>query len=447
MKKILSMLLVFVMLVSTLSMLVSADFIYNDDGSKTWTPTKSDWSAISKDGVVSRFIIGADIHMDHYNSYAKLQATYDAAAKIGGVDALMIAGDLTHYGGDAEYAPLMENINKNTAANAINPNATGSSVGATILSMGNHDFGHTPEYNGKRGPADFTRNTGLEACALYWVNGVPVIALSPSEGTRSPSQVENGKEFGNNYDGRIEFVQQSYATIDATGYTGPILVIAHHRTPAKDTSKYISGSKERTEAYPNEILKAFQDHPSTIILTGHSHTWIGDTAEFIIQNNNGYTQVRAGTLGNDYGETTGHINATTGVKETGLKDYENDINCSAVLVDVMADGTTQLRALDIAKGEYIFDEVFTIDPADVDYYNTSANKAGTYSEGCQAPSFAADAASKITVEDKGNNSTVKITFPEATPATTSAKDAIDYYFIELKDANGNVVTNGVDSAS
>ncbi len=446
MKKFLSLLLAFVMIISTLAMFVSADFDENPDGTKVWRPTKSDWSSVEKGSdVLARFVIGADIHMDHYNSYNKLQATYDASEKIGGVDALMIAGDLTHYGTDAEYAPLMENINKNTSANTFaNPNATGNKVGATILSMGNHDFGHSTN-NNEVGPEDFKRNTGMDACALYWINGTPVIALSPYP-ERGPTQDES-REIGNNYDGRIAFVQQAYAEIDAKGHTGPILVIAHHRTPSKDVAKIISGDKDRNEYYPNEILQEFRDHPSTIIFTGHSHTWINDVGEFIIQNNNGFTQVRAGSLGNNYGDQKGNINATTGVREDPVKDYDNDLNCSAVLVDVMADGTAQLRALDIAKGEYIFDEVFTVDPDDVDYYNTSANKAGTYSEDCQAPSFPADAASQITVEDLGNNSSVVITFPEATPATSSAKDSIDFYFIELKDANGNIVTNGSDSAT
>ncbi len=439
MKKILSVLLVVLMLTSTLAMFVSADFDYAPDGSKSWKPTKSEWEAVEKgNDVVARFVIGADIHMDHYNSYNKLQNAYDVSEQIGGVDALMIAGDLTHYGYDNEYAPLMENINKNTTANSINPNATGNKVGATILSMGNHDFGHSTN-NGEKGSEDFKRNTGMDACALYWINDVPVIALSPSDGTRSPSQVENGKEFGNNYDGRIEFVQQSYAAIDATGYTGPIIVIAHHRTPASNIGKIIDGSKGRNEYYPTEILKEFRDHPNTIIFTGHSHTWINDMGSFILQNNNGFTHVRAGTLGNDYGNSDGAINASDGINQTIVKDYTNDLNCSAVLVDVMSDGTAQLRALDLAKGEYIFDEVFTIDYRDVDYYNTSANKAGTYSENCQAPSFPADAASQITVEDLGNNSSVIVSFPEATPATSSAKDSIDYYFIKIADSKGNVV--------
>ena len=135
MKKILSVLLTVAMLLSSLALLVGAEI----DADGKWTPVNSKWDAISRDGVSARFIIGGDIHFTYYNAQDKLAATYNAAKQIGGVDALMIAGDLTHFGTEALYAELMSTVNEYTSPNNTNPTATGDSVGTTILSMGNHE--------------------------------------------------------------------------------------------------------------------------------------------------------------------------------------------------------------------------------------------------------------------------------------------------------------------
>ena len=428
MKKILSVLLTVAMLLSSLALLVGAEI----DADGKWTPVNSKWDAISRDGVSARFIIGGDIHFTYYNAQDKLAATYNAAKQIGGVDALMIAGDLTHFGTEALYAELMSTVNEYTSPNNTNPTATGDSVGTTILSMGNHEYwdyvfnknGTSADHLDER----FTECTGYNPCDLYWISGVPVIALSPT--SEVPERVPD-IEPGNNYDGRLEFLQNAYKTIDDSKYNGPIVIIAHHRTPTDGKAN---------DYYSQEIVDLMKAHPNTVVFTGHSHTWIQNNKEFIIQDA-GFTQVRAGSLGNDYGGVgSGFINPTSGKPETPFS-LPGDINCSAVLVDVMDDGTVKLRPMDIAKGKYMYDEEFMIDPSSPNYYMHEESGEGTYANGAQKPSFPAGAS--VTVEDVGNFSSVYVSFSPATPATSLAKDYVTEYRIRFKNTEtGAYLKNG-----
>ncbi|MBR4933235.1 MAG: metallophosphoesterase, partial [Clostridia bacterium] len=416
MKKILSLILAVLM--------VASAFILSAGAAKTdgvWHPDNSKWDAISKKDVVARFAIGADVHFMLYNSTEKNEAAYNAFKQVGGVDAYLIAGDLTHNGWDVQYEQLMKVVNANTTKNSINPSATGNSVGATIMSMGNHEHVDGTE-------ATFKKHTEQEPDALYWIGGIPVISISPDE-MENPRN-KNG-ENGGCYDLSYDFLKDSYAAIDAKGYKGLIVMIAHHRTS--------------NNAWSSDMLNLIKAHPNTMIFTGHSHTWVGNTKEFILQDK-GFTEIRAGSMGNNYGGLgSGYINPETGKSSTPLA-VDGDSNASCVLVDVMADGTAKLRRMDIAKGEYWFgDEEFVIRPGVLTDYlqdDENSNWDKSYGAGSQKPSF--PAGFEVKVEDLGNNSSVKIKFDEAIPATSLAKDFVAEYRVRLKtpalDENGNVIT-------
>ncbi|MBQ6789152.1 MAG: S-layer homology domain-containing protein [Clostridia bacterium] len=430
MKKFLSLTLAVLMVASAFVMSVGAAMT---DG--VWHPDNKKWDAISKDGVVARFAIGGDIHFQYYNAGEKNAAAYNAFKQIGGVDAYLIAGDLTHYGHDDEYTSLMASVNAGTKKNDINPGASGDSVGMTILAMGNHEYGILDPSNPIADPeARFTEYTAQQPDALYWIKGIPVIKLSP-DNMKNPRS-SSSEAGGGCYDASEQFLKDAYAEIDAKGYNGLIIMFAHHRPSVE--------GNEGTSAWPQSMLDMMKAHPNTMIFTGHSHTWIGNTKYFILQDA-GFTHVRAGSLGNDYGGLgSGYINDTTGKTSTPLA-VAGDSNCSCVLVDIMADGSAKLRRMDIAKGEYMFeDEDFIVKPGVLTDYLYDDETAGwdkSYGAGSQKPSFPADA--KITVEDAGNHSSVVVKFPEAVPATSLAKDFVAEYRIRLKtpalDENGNVI--------
>ncbi len=428
MKKILSLTLAVLMIVSAFVMSVGAAM--TDD---VWHPDNKKWDAISRDGVVARFAIGADIHFDYYHAGEKNQYVYNALKQIGGVDAYLIAGDLTHYASHDNYKNLMENVNKYTKKNVNNPDATGDSVAMTILSMGNHEYWDDIDGSDKLDlEKRFTDYTSQQTDALYWISGVPVIKLSP-DNIASPRG--SSTEIGGCYDESEDFLKNAYAEIDAKGYKGLIIMIAHHRTTTDGSSN---------DYWSENMMNMMKAHPNTMIFTGHSHTWIGGMKEFILQDG-GFTHVRAGSLGNNYGGIgSNYINPETGKTSTPLS-VSGDSNCSFVLVDILENGNARLQRIDLAKGEYMYQN----DPAivrpgvltDYLYDSDTAGYADSYGAGSVKPSF--PAGGKVTVTDKGNNSSINVSFPEAIPATSLAKDFVSEYRIRVKtpvlDENGEAV--------
>ncbi|MBR5447949.1 MAG: S-layer homology domain-containing protein [Clostridia bacterium] len=430
MKRILSIIIVMAMVLSTLVTLVSAAKEVNGE----WAPDNSKFDAISRKGVVARFAIGADIHFDYYASAEKNKYVYSALEQIGGVDAYLIAGDLTHYGQNANYTNLMKSVNAYTKKNDVNPDATGNSVGMTILSMGNHEYWPVVyPGNSISIPCEeqFKKFTKQETDALYWVSGIPVIKLSPDD--MIPDRNPEGT-VGSSYDLSYDFLKSAYAEIDAKGYKGIIIMMAHHRTPT-------DGKQDK--AWSQENLDLIKAHPNTIIFTGHSHTWFHRMDQYILQDA-GFTHVRAGSLANGYGGIgNGYINAKNGSSSDIALHYSENDTCSFVLVDILEDGRARLRQIDMSKGVILYEnEEFYVTPGVLTDYLTTDNDNFdlSYGNGSKAPSFPDDMS--ISWEDLGNHNSVKIIFDPATAASSLAKDFVAEYRIRLVDADGNYVMNG-----
>ena len=427
MKRTLSLILAVVMVLSSSIMAIGAA---TTDSSGLWAPDNTKFDAISKEGVVARFAIGADIHFEYYASAEKTTHVYNILKQIGGVDAYLIAGDLTHYGVDENYKSLMKYTNMYTKNNPANPDATGDSVGMTIFAMGNHEYGCDANKGTFDGEAQFTKWTKQNPDTLYWVNGIPVISISPDAKTvRS-----NGEDY-NNFDSSEKFLADAYAEIDGKGYRGLIIMIAHQRPDVDGTeSKYWS----------DNAMNLIKSHPNTMVYTGHSHTWFHRTQQYIHQDG-GFTHVRAGSLGNGYGGIgSNYINARTGTSSDIAMHYSENDTCSFVLVDILKDGRARLRQVDVSKGIILFeDEEFYVRPdvlTDYIYDTDNANFKASYGNGSKAPSFPSNM--NITWKDMGNNSSVKVIFDPATAATSLAKDFVAEYRIRLVDADGNYVMNG-----
>ncbi len=410
MKRILSLMLALVIVLSVCTFTANAKL--DKDGN--WFPANEKWDELPLDGVVARFAVGADMHFPDCNSPGKNTYLYRALSQIGGVDALLVAGDLTSDGLPDEYEALMKVVNEGTKKNPINPSATGNAVGVTILSMGNHELsiGKTD---------DFTKYTGQQADALYWIKGIPVISLSPDE--HIPERGGEDFEVGNNYDLSADFLRDAYAEIDSSGYKGLIMMIAHHRPDNKGTE---------TTTWSQEILDMMKAHPNTMVFTGHSHTWIWPVDEFILQDA-GFTHVMAGSLGPEGGLGSGEIPPVMGRVNDPL-DFEGDYDSTFTLVDIMDDGTARLRRCDNAKGEFMHEgEYLTVRPSVLTDYICDVDSedfSKSYWADSKDPQFPEGA--KVTMEDLGNNTSVKLTFPEAVPAGPLSKDAVVEYHIWFK---------------
>ncbi|MBQ6788685.1 MAG: metallophosphoesterase [Clostridia bacterium] len=411
MKRVLSFILAIATVMSAFILIVDA----SNDADGQWVPENDRWDALSRDGVKARFAIGADIHFDYFNSARKNRYVYHALKQIGGVDAYLIAGDLTHYASDSNYKDLMASVNTYTAKNRLNPDATGDSVPMTVLAMGNHEGWYESDVDDPE--AQFRKYVKQEPDDLYWIGGVPVIKLSPDAASD-----RKGASDGNCYDGSEDFLEGAYAEIDSAGYVGPIIIIAHHRTEVDGTSN---------DYWSKNAMRLMRAHPNTVIFTGHSHTWIGGIKQFVLQDA-GFTHVRAGSLGNHYGGLgSGYINPSTG-KTTHPLSVSGDSGCSFVLVDVMDDGNIKLRRIDLAKGEYMFeDEPVVIRPGvltDYLYDDETAGWAESYGAGSIAPSFPEGG---NVIAERVGDSTIRVSFPEAVAASSLSRDFVAEYRIRV----------------
>ena len=435
MKKI-KILSLFCALTIALSTVAGTAFAGSLDGAGLWHPASDNWAPIEKgDDVIARFAIGGDSHIMNYYSIGKLENAYRALEKIGGVDAFIIAGDVTDGGRQDQYTELMRIVNKYSKTATVDLDgkeitATGSAVGTTILSMGNHDDWTTESGAGSQ--EMFRSNTGQEPNAVYRINGVPILKMSPGEAPHDSGE----------YSVYESLILDEFSRIDAEneqlGYTGPIIGIAHHPfdTPYKDSSDFYSDAE----------IEAFRAHADNFILfAGHSHTLLYDTAR-VINQSAGFTQIRTGTLGNNYGATNGGSARNPETGTTGSPYTDATLNSSqCLLVDVLTNGTTRVRRLDLNLGRVIFEsDDFIIDPENqigitvsegktANYFSTGKD-AGTYGANSAAPSFPAGA--KVTVEDVGNHDSITVTFPRAESASDSASDYLWRYQVVLTPEGG-----------
>ncbi|MBQ3900303.1 MAG: S-layer homology domain-containing protein, partial [Clostridia bacterium] len=394
------------------------------DENGNWTPENTTWEALARDEhVLARFAMSADLHYgaDAYYPAAKLEAIYNAIDQIGGVDMFAISGDVTDHGLADELRGVMNIIKAHTSdpvseVDGVTVTGTGDDVTTTLLCMGNHEY----KTDGANSETTFSGITGQDVCGLYWINGVPVIKMSPTS-----------SEEGNSYHGREAFILGAFEAIDNSGYDGIIVGMSHHRPP---TSKKTTSNSTWSEAE----LNAFKAHKNFVLFTGHSHSYFYNSAEFIEQVL-GFTHVRSGVAAHYWGPDTGVVNPVTG--REGLAFEENAIHsCSFVLIDVMDDGTARIRRVDVSKGEYAFGgEDWIVDPDSMIYLTNT--KDGNYGAASTAPSFPDGA--EISVADEGNHDTVIVSFPAASPASDKGYDYIWRYRITLTDGEGNTITREV----
>ncbi len=373
---------------------------YDDDNH--WCPLKDDWAPLEKnDDVILRIAAGSDPHFGgrQYAPADKMRIVFNALEKTGGVDLFAVIGDLTDHGDGNMYREAMEIIRNSAFSDKI------------MISAGNHEFlANDTEDHEKR----FFEMTGQDMCGLYYINGIPVIKISPT-----------GDEEGNSYYKREEFILDAFRRIDSTGYKGIIIGLSHHRVPSDpDIMSDISWSE--TE------LRAFAAHPGLILFTGHSHSFFYNTREFIEQDR-GFTHIRTGVLAHFYGPDTGVVNPETG-REGYALTMNNENSCSLVLADILKNGTARICRLDISKGEYVFgNEDWTVDPHNRIFSRN--REKGSYGADGGYPLFSEGAT--LTVSVLGNHDTALFSFPSASPASDMGYDYIWRYRLILTDNKGN----------
>lgn len=143
MKKLVSLTLALLIIFGT-----AASVMAMDSALFTWTPESTEYAEIQRDSnVIARIVVGSDIHIGDINATPKLENAYKAIGKLGGADALILAGDLTDNGRVAQLEELQRIISENSKELTIDIDGfTGTGAGSsapvdtTIAMMGNHEY-------------------------------------------------------------------------------------------------------------------------------------------------------------------------------------------------------------------------------------------------------------------------------------------------------------------
>lgn len=352
------------------------------------------------DDVIARFVVGSDVHIGYGYSSQKLNNAYDVIGKMGGVDAFIIAGDVTERGDVDQYEELMRIVNDNTAKLTVDIDGyggrgagEGAPADTTILVLGNHEFydigGSAPGFVKER----FKEQTGQEIDKLYWLEGkVPVIKLGMDEADAK-----------NSYASKYEFLKKSFEEIDNSGWKGHIFLISH-----VDLQSYSST--------PKETLELLAKYPQLVNVSGHTH--MNPYSPYFIDQSHGYTTMNDGVVGKDFGGDSAH--GSTGI-----------------IFDVKENGETQFYRVDFHNGRIMFpDENWVLRSSDTpeDFIYVDDGRENSYYKMASAPYYESDA--EVTMRDLGNNDSIEVTFSKAKTETNCNYNYISRYYVEAFPADG-----------
>ena len=283
---------------------------------------EDDFERASRDGVKARFFAASDFHFGRNATVeAKVKQALDTMYEIDPeVDAVLVAGDITHNGKTEEYEKLMRVIDASALKDKI------------VFAIGNHDF------YVKDAKMQFETQTGQNIAEVVEIAGITVIKLDPDN--------EPGY-----YHGNYEMVKKALEESHAKDPTAPILVFAHHgvRDTVYLTSEwygtYSNGAQEDLESL-------FKQYPQVIHISGHSHATLEDPRS--IYQDDGYTAIQIATLGSYFENEKGKVDPVTGDATT--KPFEKEYASQAIRIDVMEDNTVKIYRMDFTDGEYMYEE-------------------------------------------------------------------------------------------
>ncbi|MBP3311720.1 MAG: metallophosphoesterase [Butyricicoccus sp.] len=355
-------------------------------------PDVATWAQASREGVKARFFVGSDTHIGRSGAQEKVANALNVFYQVDPqADGVLLVGDLTDNGAEAQYDTLMSTINNSPMA------------GKVYMSMGNHDH-----YSG--GTSRFEEKTGQKASEVLDFNGVTVVKLNPSI---------NGNNYTNDYD----LLKGALEDANTADPTAPVIIIGHHgvKNTAYVTNEWYGSYGEGTD---KDMVALMEQYPQAIHISGHSHSTLEDARS--IYQDDGFTAIQDSTIGAYFENESGKVDPTTGKGST----YPDDPNYSsqALRIDVLNDNTVKIYRMDLTEGAYMYeDEPWTFSSADLPYTNDRAASS-------KAPSFAEGAA--VTVENVTGDSMI-IKFPAAAEASGANVDMIHEYQITLTDSEGS----------
>ena len=386
-------------------------------------------TAPTDDGnVVTKVVILSDAHIAESitNATGKLASALAQITDMGDVDAIILPGDMTNNGTDAEYKKLFEIF---AEAGYINyseedgPSAGNMPIGFVL---GNHEFYRNGWDSGNSNTEEekldvyevfdqlfspihdanlgfTTANDGLDHTMI--IDGTYFIGLS---------ERDNKGLYGEEVESYL--VQQVEAAAEADP-TKPIFIYSHIGHGAIQGSTHMSVSDETAAELAN--------YPQIVWISGHTH--YASQNPYMIQQEE-FTNLQVPTSGSKWWWVYG-----SGYTSPASYAYEA---AQGVILSITDTNVVHAQRYDFGTGEEIGQDWVIDIPAILRSTDNFAYRVDDRAMQALAPTFAQEDA--ISVTDIGEYS-ANITFPIAHIYDAVSDDVVQYYYTVVADSEGEVV--------
>ncbi len=282
------------------------------------------WTAKDKTGVAARFAVISDSHL--IKDTSRLDLAFQSFTNVGGVDALMMVGDIVYMEDKDKLYPERYDLLNSTMAkyNAIDKIPL-------AYAMGNHEFpqGTTDATISANSVALFNEKmaakTGGTENYTLTVNGYTIVVAAP-------------EAYSNKMTAATEaWIQEQITAAKEANPGKPVFYLQHQ--PIQNTV-YSSSSSVNS----SDFITWIKSQTGVINLTAHCHYTSWDPRS-IWQSESGFTAIHNAVLGGGY-------------MNTQSCDYERSNitdSAHALLLDVNTDNTVTVYRMDLYNGEYVGD--------------------------------------------------------------------------------------------
>jgi len=340
-----------------------------------------------KSAPILRMLVISDTHNKNDKLSKAIASTwkYAQSQEYKGFDAIVIVGDLTDNGTDAELQAFKSAFDSAVAA-------TGQSI-PLITCMGNHEFGNKTHSDDENATyvARFEQYIGVKATQEYDIKGIKFLALSPSN-------------HSGNYTEATTFAMEKLRSYDKQK---PVFVLQHY--PFTNTVYGSAGDSK------GDILQQTVSRYANVIdLSGHSHAPITNLRT-VYQQKGGFSAYNCGSLTNSQA-------LYDGVNGSGYYQSEQ-----FSIFEVYDDNVTDVKLYDMATDSFI----------DIEYQMGAKidNTVDYLGKATDNPKF--EEGKKVEITTVGTTA-VQVTFPQGTD-----DDKVEKYRVDVLDSAGKSVANSV----
>ena len=354
-------------------------YIYSEgDGTQAFSNYKRPYTGDDEFVPVLSFVASSDIHVktgietggpERLQKAVEQISEYLATEGVA-LDALVLAGDITNNGTDAQYAltgQLIANIK----------NAVNNQNFSVVATMGNHDYGNDNSVTLAQLPgyeASFKNVFGVEPTYSTVINGYYFITITCDE--KLDGAGDNGarmkRPYGYDYSEKtLAQAEKLIAEAYAADPEKPIFVVQH--VPNSDTVLYSHEDYETAEGKVGKadtsdsgiptLTELQKKYPNLVVFAGHSHAPANDVASV---HQKYFTAINTGVLGGSASQSR-----ADGVKLAESTDpnvsYTAGVNDDVYYVEVDAHNRIRIRVWDATDGKFI-GETFMINSFDPEYF-------------------------------------------------------------------------------